>query len=117
MREEPEGFAKLITVVNNFGGGALSEATLPGVRKTVLSLIGYFDLDANRALDIILDRSARDISHISFPVRGSEVLRTFTSSLCFRLAALRRPVSPWIVRCSLRAASSPSRTTQPTSHF
>lgn len=56
VREEPEGFAKLITVVNNFGAAALSEATLPGVRKTVLSLIGYFDLDANRALDIILDR-------------------------------------------------------------
>lgn len=116
LREEPEGFAKLITVVNNFGAsirgikggmaaflrasleilghlppplcvpplprvscrrqldllccgsvffrscspgdGALSERTLPGVKKTVLSLIGYFDLDPNRALDLILDRSA-----------------------------------------------------------
>lgn len=57
-REEPEGFAKLITVLNNFGAAALSAESLSGVRMTVLSLIGYFDLDANRALDIVLDRSA-----------------------------------------------------------
>ncbi|CAH8526766.1 unnamed protein product [Dicrocoelium dendriticum] len=49
MREENEGYAKLITELSQTTGPI--EALMTQVR----SLIGYFDLDPNRVLDLILD--------------------------------------------------------------
>jgi len=55
LREESEGYAKLITTLNRFGADAISEASAAEEIKTVQSLIGYFDLDPNRVFDLLLD--------------------------------------------------------------
>lgn len=68
MREQSEGYAKLTTdLIASLGPPHSSTTACPSEsRKTVyaraavawdrvVSLIGYFDLDPNRALDIILD--------------------------------------------------------------
>ena len=80
LREQSEGFSKLITEVISALPSPHSPATaLPldpstifpervqPIWKRILSLIGYFDLDPNRALDVILDLfSAYLTTHWSF---------------------------------------------------
>jgi THO complex subunit 2 len=80
LREQSEGFSKLITEVISALPPPHSPATglpldpssiLPErvqpIWKRILSLIGYFDLDPNRALDVILDLfSAYLTTHWSF---------------------------------------------------
>jgi THO complex subunit 2 len=56
LREESEGYAKVLTVLNNGGDAALSAATLPAVVRALQALIGFFDLDPNRVFDLVLDR-------------------------------------------------------------
>ncbi|CAH8559656.1 unnamed protein product [Schistosoma guineensis] len=51
LREENEGYAKLITELCQIKSTASMEAAMVQIR----SLIGYFDLDPNRVLDLILD--------------------------------------------------------------
>jgi len=51
FREESEGYAKLITELNQ----DLSTVSLDYTLEVVKSLIGYFYLDPNRVLDIILE--------------------------------------------------------------
>ena len=59
LREESEGYAKALVVLNEAaGGGALRPATLPGVTQALQALIGAFDLDPNRVFDLVLDRCA-----------------------------------------------------------
>lgn len=65
LREESEGYAKVLTVLNNGGEAALSAATLPDVVRALQALIGYFDLDPNRVFDFVLDRCA------AAPCRGA----------------------------------------------
>jgi THO complex subunit 2 len=52
MREESEGFAKLITELMQ---PAINDNNYNIVKENVLTLIGYFGLDPNRTMDIILD--------------------------------------------------------------
>lgn len=52
LREENEGFAKLIVELNQLNINASNVET---VEKNVQALIGFFNLDPNRVLDIILD--------------------------------------------------------------
>jgi len=80
LREQSEGFSKLITEVISALPPPHSPATgLPlepssvfpervqPIWKRIVSLIGYFDLDPNRALDVILDLfSAYLTTHWSF---------------------------------------------------
>jgi THO complex subunit 2 len=80
LREQSEGFSKLITEVisalppphSPATGLPLDPSTISPERvqpiwKRILSLIGYFDLDPNRALDVILDLfSAYLTTHWSF---------------------------------------------------
>jgi THO complex subunit 2 len=80
LREQSEGFSKLITEVTSALPPPHSPATaLPldpssiapervqAVWERIVSLIGYFDLDPNRALDVILDLfSAYLTTHWSF---------------------------------------------------
>lgn len=80
LREQSEGFSKLITEVTSSLPAPHSPATgLPlepsfifpervqPIWKRIVSLIGYFDLDPNRALDVILDLfSAYLTTHWSF---------------------------------------------------
>ncbi len=56
LREESEGYSKLVTLLNQVGAGALT----PGPRvdaavDEIKSLIGYFDLDPNRTCSLVLD--------------------------------------------------------------
>ncbi|ETV96865.1 hypothetical protein H310_10146 [Aphanomyces invadans] len=51
LKEESEGFAKVLSLMH-------SEITCENLQSTkthLLSLIGYFDLDPNRVLDLVLD--------------------------------------------------------------
>jgi hypothetical protein len=61
LREESEGYAKVLTVLNNFGSTALSERCTPDVVVALQSLIGCFDLDPNRVFDLVLDRRATQL--------------------------------------------------------
>lgn len=93
LREESEGYSKLTVELTSSLGpphspqtgrtteplGVVEERARP-VWEKVISLIGYFDLDPNRALDIILDVLSQHLtSHYSFflallsysPWRGS----------------------------------------------
>jgi THO complex subunit 2 len=80
LREQSEGYSKLATEVTSALPAPHSPATgLPleppsvvlervqPIWKRIVSLIGYFDLDPNRALDVILDLfSAYLTTHWSF---------------------------------------------------
>ncbi|KAH9077515.1 transcription factor/nuclear export subunit protein 2-domain-containing protein [Lactarius deliciosus] len=80
LREQSEGYSKLFTEVTSALPAPHSPATgLPleplsvspervqAIWKRIVSLIGYFDLDPNRALDVILDLfSAYITTHWSF---------------------------------------------------
>ncbi|KAF7355034.1 THO complex subunit 2 [Mycena sanguinolenta] len=80
LREQSEGYSKLTAELTSSLGPAHSAATgLPvesytsiedrarPVWEKVISLIGYFDLDPNRALDMILDvLSVHLVTHYSF---------------------------------------------------
>ncbi|EPQ59661.1 hypothetical protein GLOTRDRAFT_136479 [Gloeophyllum trabeum ATCC 11539] len=80
LREQSEGYSKLTTELTSSIGPAHSPATgrpveswqeiaarAQPVWEHVVSLIGYFDLDPNRALDIILDVFSVHIeTHYSF---------------------------------------------------
>ncbi|KAJ7067990.1 transcription factor/nuclear export subunit protein 2-domain-containing protein [Mycena amicta] len=80
LREQSEGYSKLTAELTSSLGPAHSSATgLPAesyaaiherarpVWEKVISLVGYFDLDPNRALDIILDvLSVHLVTHYSF---------------------------------------------------
>jgi THO complex subunit 2 len=80
LREQSEGYSKLVTEVTSALPSPHSPASgLPleplsidpervqPIWKRIVSLIGYFDLDPNRALDVILDLfSAYLTTHWSF---------------------------------------------------
>jgi THO complex subunit 2 len=80
LREQSEGFSKLITEVTSalppphspatglpLDPSSISPERVQPIWKRILSLIGYFDLDPNRALDVILDLfSAYLTTHWSF---------------------------------------------------
>ncbi|KAF7353062.1 THO complex subunit 2 [Mycena venus] len=99
LREQSEGYSKLTAELTSSLGPAHSAATgLPAesyasiedrarpVWEKVISLIGYFDLDPNRALDMILDvLSIHLVTHHSF----------FLALLSFSpwAASYRRPVA------------------------
>lgn len=80
LREQSEGYSKLmVELTGNFGPPhspqtgrpiesyrAIEERAKP-VWEKVISLIGYFDLDPNRALDIILDVLSQHLTtHYTF---------------------------------------------------
>ncbi|PNW74840.1 hypothetical protein CHLRE_12g507700v5 [Chlamydomonas reinhardtii] len=58
LREDSEGYAKLVTLYNHFGSGAMQPGDLPSMARELHSLIGCFDLDPNRCLDLLLDAAA-----------------------------------------------------------
>lgn len=62
FREESEGYSKLITELNELPGATAAEVTstrgctkASEVVANIQSLIGYFDLDPNRVLDLVLE--------------------------------------------------------------
>ena len=48
-----------MTALNRFGKDAITEESVSSEITAVQSLIGYFDLDPNRVLDLLLDWYAR----------------------------------------------------------
>ncbi|CAO2828526.1 unnamed protein product [Amaranthus hypochondriacus] len=52
LREESEGYAKLVTLLCEGSGAPNSSSSTIG---TIKSLIGHFDLDPNRVFDIVLE--------------------------------------------------------------
>ncbi len=52
FREENEGYSKLITEL--LQGKNITEGNINVLKQNIFSLIGYFDLDPNRVLEIIL---------------------------------------------------------------
>ncbi|CDW79776.1 tho complex subunit 2-like [Stylonychia lemnae] len=52
LREENEGFAKLIVELNQPN---INQSNIDIVKKNVEAMIGFFNLDPNRVMDIILD--------------------------------------------------------------
>ena len=71
FREECEGYAKLITELNQ----DLTTTTPAEMLKLIKSVIGYFNLDPNRVLDIILESFECQLDQHEFFV---ELLRLFT---------------------------------------
>ena len=55
LREESEGYSKLVTLLNQAGAGALSPVGIDAVLGEIKALIGYFDLDPNRACSLVHD--------------------------------------------------------------
>lgn len=51
MREENEGFSKLIIELNQEN---IDASTVNQVKENIQKLVGYFQLDPNRLLDLIL---------------------------------------------------------------
>ena len=58
LREENEGFAKLIVELNQSN---INLDNINNVISNIEALIGYFNLDPNRVLDIILDSLENNI--------------------------------------------------------
>jgi len=96
LREQSEGFSKLITeITSSLPPPHLTSTGLPTesmsvltthaqqVWERVVSLIGYFDLDPNRALDVILDLFSVHLA----------------THWCFFLALLEQ--SPWSTKAGL----------------
>ena len=52
LREENEGFAKLIVELNQPN---INQSNIDVVKKNVEAMIGFFNLDPNRVMDLILD--------------------------------------------------------------
>jgi len=80
--QESEGYAKVLTVLNNCGSGAaLSSSSVADVVRTLQSLIGCFDLDPNRVFDLVLDRCA--LFGLSLAVRRARTWRGRDESRAF----------------------------------
>eukprot|EP00887_Chlorella_sp_A99_P001761 scaffold19.g1761.t1 len=55
LREESEGYAKLLTLLSAAGAGRVSHASAGAAFAEMRALIGYFDLDPNRCFSLVLD--------------------------------------------------------------
>ena len=53
-REESEGYAKLLTLLTSISD-RLNVSEMEGVASQIQSLIGFFHLDPNRVLDVLLE--------------------------------------------------------------
>jgi hypothetical protein len=70
LREEPEGYAKLVTVLSRLPRNGKNMESIIG---NIQSIIGQFDLDPNRVMDIILDCFEQEPDNSSF----LEILKVF----------------------------------------
>ena len=62
MIENTEGFAKLITEL----GQPITEKNVGTITDNILSLIGYFSIDPNRCIDIILSLFQMDYKNVHY---------------------------------------------------
>jgi THO complex subunit 2 len=66
LREESEGYSKVITLLNQSGAAKVSDDIMERILTELKSLIGYFDLDPNRVSSLILDAFAAQPHNIAF---------------------------------------------------
>ncbi len=66
LREDSEGYAKLIAALNQHGSSALNEASIPALLKEITALVGFFDLDPNRVLDLVLEAFERQPDNTAY---------------------------------------------------
>ena len=71
FREECEGYAKLVTELNQ----DLAVISPAEILEVIKSIIGYFNLDPNRVLDIILESFECQLEQHNFFI---ELLREYT---------------------------------------
>nr|CCA15741.1 conserved hypothetical protein [Albugo laibachii Nc14] len=69
LREESEGFAKVLCILY----ANVNLENLDAIKTDIFALIGYFNLDANRILDLILDAFEKQPSNNAY----SELLRGY----------------------------------------
>lgn len=62
LREESEGFSKLLSLLNS----GLTTENVDAIKKDMFALIGYFDLDPNRVCDLVLDVYEENINNDCF---------------------------------------------------
>jgi THO complex subunit 2 len=73
LREESEGYSKVVTVLCQRG---ITVDTAAGVYERILALIGYFDLDPNRCFDLILEAYEQHLSNGAY----MELIKLFKPS-------------------------------------
>ncbi|KAK9452150.1 transcription factor/nuclear export subunit protein 2-domain-containing protein [Limtongia smithiae] len=67
LREESEGYAKLIVEIHSAAYAPNNTSIIDDTINNIISIVGYFDLDPNRALDIFLDIfSMHIVAHCQF---------------------------------------------------
>lgn len=71
LREESEGYSKIITVVQEacLKTKIQTESEMVSLLDTIQSLIGYFDLDPNRTLEILLGVFIENLSSYRFFIK------------------------------------------------
>ncbi|CCI48802.1 unnamed protein product [Albugo candida] len=69
LREESEGFAKVLCILY----ANVSLENLDAIKTDIFALIGYFHLDANRVLDLVLDAFEKQPRNMAY----SELLRGY----------------------------------------
>ena len=63
MREENEGFSKLIIELNQEN---IDQSTVKQVKENIQKLVGYFQLDPNRLLDLILSSFQNNVQNLTY---------------------------------------------------
>lgn len=63
MREENEGFSKLIIELNQEN---IDRTTVRQVKENIQKLVGYFQLDPNRLLDLILSSFQNNVQNLTY---------------------------------------------------
>ena len=63
LREENEGFSKLIIELNQ---GNIGQDNIKVVKQNIQSLIGYFSLDPNRLIDLLLSAFENSVENLAY---------------------------------------------------
>ena len=80
LREESEGFAKAITELNqNF---SITKLTSEQLYDRLMALIGYFDIDPNRMLDLVIESFEYHLQYTQIYVDLLHLLHFDQTTLC-----------------------------------
>lgn len=103
LREESEGYAKLATLLNQQAAGCLSPAGTAAALGEMKALIGYFDLDPNRCISVVLDAFTQQPHNAAF----LGLMPAFSADACSQVLGWH------FFRCRGDAAAQPPRPAQP----
>ncbi len=108
FREECEGYAKLITELNQ----DLSSVTASEILGMIKSVIGYFNLDPNRVLDLILESFECQLNHHEFFVNLLKLYtpdqQTLNELLGFKFKFYESEVTAKVIPRSVCTSSPPA---------